>query len=88
MGRIIRDADIPPSRTRRAESAGIDALLRGLQHSVPEDHEKLRITGPLYDALYVYCQAKVAATPASSKGTQRPRLSYRRRVATHLAEDS
>src|SRR5262245_8416808 len=26
MGRIIRDADIPPRRTRRSESAGIDAL--------------------------------------------------------------
>src|SRR5690349_14264139 len=31
MGRIIRDADVPPSRTRRSESGGLDALIRGFQ---------------------------------------------------------
>ena len=35
MGRIIRDADVPPGRTRRQESAGLDALIRGFQLSVP-----------------------------------------------------
>src|SRR5215210_2571790 len=56
MGRIIRDADVPPGRTRHPEAAGLDALIRGFQSSVPDDHEKLRLTGPLYDALYAYCQ--------------------------------
>src|SRR5438132_14202332 len=52
MGRIIRDADVPPSRSRRQEAVGLSALLRGFQLSVPDDQEKLRLTGPLYDALY------------------------------------
>jgi hypothetical protein len=87
MGRIILDADVPPRRTRHPEAAGIDALLRGFQRTVPDDHEKLRLTGPVFDALYAYCQAKVAAEPPRT-GTPRPTLSYRRRVAAHLAEDS
>jgi hypothetical protein len=85
MGRIISDADVPPSRTKRPESAGLDALIRGFQLSVADDQEKLRLTAPLYDALYAYCQAKVAR-PRRSQGTPRPRLRYTRRVADHLAE--
>ena len=83
MGRIIRDADVPPSRTRRQEAGGLDALIRGFQLSVPDDHEKLVLTRPLYDALYAYCQAKVAE-PRPCQGAPRPRLRYTRRVATHL----
>ena len=86
MGRIIRDADVPPSRTRRPEAPGLDALIRGFQLATPDDHEKLRLTEPLYDALYAYCRAKVAARPAPVGGP-RPRLRYSRRVATHLVED-
>ncbi|MBI4498532.1 MAG: chromate resistance protein [Chloroflexi bacterium] len=86
MGRIIRDADVPPRRTTRPEAAGLDALIRGIQLTTPDDHEKLRLTGPLYDALYAYCRAKVAATPPSH-GTPRPRLRFSRRVAAHLDED-
>jgi len=56
MGRIIRDADVPPSRTRRPEAGGVDALIRGFQLSVADDHEKLVLTRPVYDALYAYCQ--------------------------------
>ncbi len=87
LGRIILDADVPPSRTRRPEAAGIDALLRGFQLSVPDDDEKLRLTAPLYDALYAYCRAKVTNRSRSPQ-TPRPRLSYRRRVDTHLGEES
>lgn len=83
LGRIIRDADVPPSRTRRPEAVGVDAIIRGFQLDVPDDHEKLRLTGPLYDALYAYCQAKAAQTPPK-QGTQRPTLRYRRRVELHL----
>jgi hypothetical protein len=86
MGRIIRDADVPPSRTRRPEASGLDALIRGFQLSVPDDHEKLFLTRPVYDALYAYCQAKVAE-PRPRQGAPRPRLRYTRRVATHLEEE-
>ena len=86
MGRIISDADVPPSRTRRPEAAGLDALIRGFQMSVPDDHEKLRLTAPLYDALYAFCQAKVNR-PKLSQATPRPRLKYSRRVMQHLDEE-
>ena len=86
MGRIIRDADVPPSRTRRQEAAGLDALIRGFQLLVPDDHEKLVLTRPIYDALYAYCQAKVAE-PRPRQGAPRPRLRYSRRVATHLQQE-
>jgi len=86
MGRIIRDADVPPSRTRRPESSGIDAVIRGFQLTVPDDDEKLRLTAPLYDGLYAYCQAKMAAQPPH-QGTPRPRLRYTKRVAVHLEEE-
>src|SRR5438876_4232724 len=86
MCRIIRVADVPPSRTRSQESGGLDALIRGFQLSVPDDHEKLLLTRPLYDALYAYCQGKVSeARPRA--GTPRPRLRYSQRVNTHLEHD-
>jgi hypothetical protein len=86
MGRIIRDADVPPSRTRRHEAAGLDALMRGFQLGVPDDHQKLRLTAPVYDALYAYCRAKVAA-PRPPGGAPRPTLRYAQRVASHLEDD-
>jgi hypothetical protein len=86
MGRIIRDADVPPSRSRRPEGPGLDALIRGFQLSVPDDQEKLRLTAALYDALYAYCRAKVA-TPPPKQGTPRPQLRHARRVAEHLASE-
>ena len=86
MGRIIRDADVPPARSRRTEGAGLDAIVRGVQLSVPDDHEKLRVTEPLYDALYSYCRVKVADRPPPS-GTPRPRLRFSKRVAMHLEDD-
>ena len=87
MGRIIRDADVPPSRTRRPESGGLDALMRGFQLTVSDDHEKLVLTRPVYDALYGYCQAKVAE-PRPKQGAPRPRLRYTRRVSAHLEDDN
>lgn len=85
MGRILREADIPHSRTRRREAAGIDALITGFQLTTPDDQEKLRLTAPLYDALYAYCQRKVRQQPPHD-GRPRPRLRYRERVAAHLLE--
>ncbi|HUZ69200.1 MAG TPA: chromate resistance protein ChrB domain-containing protein [Candidatus Saccharimonadales bacterium] len=87
MGRIIADVDVPPRRGRRPEAAGIDAVLRGLQPTVPDDHEKLRVTAPLYDALYAYCQDLSQERPVRHGGLSRPRLSYGRRTEIHLAQD-
>jgi hypothetical protein len=40
----------------------------------------------VYDALYVYCQAKVA-TPRRSGGPPQPKLRYGQRVTSHLEDD-
>jgi hypothetical protein len=87
MGRIIRDADVPPKRTRRAESPGIDAVLRGIQLTVPDDYEKLRLTAPIYEGLYAYCQTKLANQLPTS-GVPHPRLRTIQRVNHHLEEDA
>ncbi|MBI2887919.1 MAG: chromate resistance protein [Chloroflexi bacterium] len=86
LGRIIHDADVPPSRTTRREAAGLDALMRGVQLGIPDDHAKIEVAKPIYDALFTYCQAKVAAV-ASEPGNPRPKLSYRRRLIVHLDDD-
>jgi hypothetical protein len=86
MGRIILDADVPPSRTRRPEAAGVAAVITGYQITTPEDEEKMRHTASFYEALYAYCQAKLADRPRS-RGTPRPQLSYRRRVDAHLTRE-
>ena len=87
MGRILREADVPHSRTRRREAAGIDAVITGFQFTTPDDQEKLRLTAPLYEALYAYCRRKLEQQPARD-GRARPALRYRQRVEAHLAEDN
>ena len=86
MGRIIHDADVPPSRTTRREAAGLDALMRGVQLSVAEDLAKIEVARPIYDALYAYCQAKAAAI-GNEPANPRPKLSYRRRLVVHLDDE-
>jgi hypothetical protein len=86
LGRIIREADVPPRRRSRVEADGLNAVLRGFQRSTPDDAEKLRLTAPVYDALYAYCQAK-AADQHHPHGTARPALHYQRLVAAHLEDD-
>jgi hypothetical protein len=86
MGRILREADVPPGRTRRREAAGIDALITGFQITTPDDHEKLALTAPLYEALYAYCRRKIQQS--TGDGHTRPTLRYRQRVEAHLAEDA
>jgi hypothetical protein len=60
-------------------------LIRGFQLSVTDDHEKLLLTRPLYDALYAYCRAKVE-NPEPRQGAPRPRLRYSQRVSTHVED--
>lgn len=87
MGHMIREADVLPRRNRWPEAAGLDALMRGFQLSVRDDHKKLRLAAPVYDALYAYCRAKVAEKPRS-QATPRPRLRYRQRFMSHVEEST
>lgn len=84
MGLIIRGADIPSGARKRAESRGLEAIINGVQSTTRDDDVKLRVTHPLYEALYAYCQDKVRAH--RSRDPRRPKLRIVRRVQEHLAE--
>lgn len=60
LGKIVHGADIPSDVTITPESAGLKALADGLYLTCPDDHRKLELAFPLYDALYAYCQQAVA----------------------------
>ena len=57
---IVHGADIADDRGAAAEAAGLYAAAHGfaLLHG-EQDHEKIRLETPLYDALYRWCQAEV-----------------------------
>ena len=86
MGRVIRDADVPPARTRRPEAPGLDALVIGTVEGLHDDHRRLEATAPLFEALYRYCQRKLAEPPPA-RASLRPTLRLSRRVAAHLEDE-
>jgi len=88
MGRIIREADVPLRRVSSKEARGLDAIMRGFQIGVPDDDEKLHLTGPVYDALFAYCREKSSTAKVHRTGTPRPRLRYSQRVLAHLQEEN
>lgn len=60
LARIVHGADIAADRGIVPEAAGLDAIAHGfgLLHG-DDDHGKLRLEAPLYDALYAWCQDQV-----------------------------
>jgi hypothetical protein len=50
---IIHEADLDDERFDAPEAPGLDIVLRGLS-MVGEDHETLRLTGPIFDGLYEF----------------------------------
>lgn len=61
LGRIVHGADIPEDITIIPEAAGLRAFAEGLHKTCPDDHQKLTLAFPLYDALYAYCQQAIAS---------------------------
>jgi hypothetical protein len=61
MAKVIRGADTA-DKTITPESVGVEALLEGvrLTHH-PNDQSQREASRPILDALYAYCQSKVAA---------------------------
>ena len=57
LARIVHGADIATDIDATPESAGLMAIARGfaLVHG-DNDHEKIRLETPMYDALYLWCQ--------------------------------
>jgi hypothetical protein len=60
IGQIVHEADLEDERFDAPEARGLDVLVRGLGRSA-EDHELLRTTDRLFDALYAELDA--AASP-------------------------
>ncbi len=61
LGRIVHGADIPADLHIEPEAAGLGAITHGFAQLHGEnDLEKLRLETPMYDALYVWCQSRMA----------------------------
>lgn len=56
LAQIVHGADVAGEVGTCPESAGLLALAKGFHETTPDDHEKLRLEFPLYDALYAYCR--------------------------------
>ena len=57
MAEIVRAADTDPSLA--SEGSGVEALMAGVSMIAKNDHDSLRLAGPIYDALFGYCKMQV-----------------------------
>ncbi len=64
LAKIVHGADVSADINISPESAGLQAIAHGfaLVHG-ENDHEKLRLETPMYDALYAWCQDGVRKGP-------------------------
>jgi hypothetical protein len=59
LGEIVHDADLMDEKYARPESEGLDAIVRGMQLSLPDDLTLSGSTDALYDGLYAYLSREV-----------------------------
>lgn len=62
LAAIVHGADVTADRGVCPEAAGLFAIAHGfaLVHG-EDDHRKVELESPMYDALYAWCQTQVAA---------------------------
>jgi len=60
LARIVHGADIAADVGIVPEAAGLQAVAHGFAAICRDDHRKLALESPVYDALYAWCQAKAA----------------------------
>jgi hypothetical protein len=60
LAQIVHGADVAEDVGIVAEAAGLQAIAHGFSVICPDDHRKLELEFPVYDALYAWCQAKAA----------------------------
>lgn len=58
IAEIVHDADLMDEKYGRSESEGLDAIIRGMQLSLP-DEALIRHTDALYEGLYTYLSREV-----------------------------
>jgi hypothetical protein len=54
IAEIVHDADLMDEKYGRPESEGLDAIVRGMQLALPDDHMLADHIDTLYDGLYAY----------------------------------
>jgi hypothetical protein len=54
IAEIVHDADLMDEKYARLESEGLDAIVRGMQLSIADDHALIGHTDVLYEGLYAY----------------------------------
>ena len=59
IAEIVHDADLTDEKYGRPESEGLDAIVRGMQLSLPDDQTLSGYTDVLYDGLYAYLSREV-----------------------------
>ena len=59
IAEIVHDADLMDEKYGRPESEGLDAIVRGMQLSLPDDQTLTTQTDVLYDGLYAYLSREV-----------------------------
>ncbi len=63
LAQIVHAADVSEDRNSSPEGPGLYAIAHGfaLLHGT-EDHKKIELETPMYDALYAWCQTKVGSS--------------------------
>ena len=65
LARIVNGADTDNTLYHQPEAAGLNAIAEGFRHlGFKDDHELNRAEWIVYDALYAYCQQRVAQPAA------------------------
>jgi hypothetical protein len=59
ISEIVHDAELMDEKYARPESDGLDAIVRGMQLSLPDDQTLSGHTDVLYDGLYTYLSREV-----------------------------
>jgi len=63
LAKIVHGADVSSDRDICPEAAGLYAIAHGfaLVHG-DDDHEKIRLETPMYDALYAWCAKEIGSS--------------------------
>jgi hypothetical protein len=63
LAKVVHGADVAEDVGIVPEAAGLQAIAHGFAVICSDDHRKLELEFPVYDALYAWCQAKATGRP-------------------------
>lgn len=74
LAAIVRGAELPELGEPPTEAAGLKAIVQGVSVLTDGDAEMVAQTGPVFDALYAYCQQQVAGKSGWANADERGEL--------------